>query len=94
MNFDDIDYFYSQSANERVPCGSLPDINLQPWREAPPAPPAPPPAPHAPAYAEPRQAAALLPIAAKSAGTAVENFLKEIAPERRQPIFRKHGHQM
>ena len=82
MNLDDIDYFYSQSANERVPCDTLPDINLQPWAEAPPA----------PAYVEPRQAASLLPIISKSAGTAVENFLNQVAPQRRDIVFRKHGH--
>jgi len=88
VNVDDIDYFYSQSANERVPCDALPDINLQPWAEAPPA-------PRAPAYVEPRSAgAALHPIPAKSAGvrTAVENFLNQVAPQRRDPVFRKHGH--
>jgi len=91
VNVDDIDYFYSQSSNERVPCDALPDIDLQPWAEAPPSPPVYPPAPQAPGYVEPRQAAELLPIASKTAGTAVERFLKEIASDRRKPVFRKHG---
>lgn len=91
VNVDDIDYFYSQSANERVPCDALPDINLQPWSEAPPAPPAHPPAPQAPApYVEPR-AAPLLPVATKAGRTAVEKFVDEVAPARRRPVFREHG---
>jgi len=88
VNLDDIDYFYSQSANERVPCDTLADLNLQPWAEAPPAPPA---AHHAPAFAQPREAAELLPVAVKTARAGVENFLDAVAPERRTPVFRKHG---
>jgi len=83
VNVDDIDYFYSQSSNERVPCGAIPDINLKPWAEAPPSP---PPAPQPPAYVEPNQ----IPIAPKTARAAVQRFLDEVAPERLQPVFRKH----
>ena len=97
VNSADIDYFYSQSSNERVPCDAIPDMNFEPWAEAPPSPPDRPPVPQpqAPAHAEPRQAAVLHRIVAKSAGdtdAAIENFLKEVAPERRKPVFRKHSH--
>jgi len=95
VNVDDIDYFYSQSANERVPCDALPDINLRAWAEAPPAPLAHPPAPRAPGYVESRDAAAtLLPVATKTARSAVERFTEAIAPpaaRRRAPVFREHG---
>jgi len=94
VNVDDIDYFYSQSSNERVPCHALPEINLQPWAETPPSHPPHPPARQAPVYVERSQAAALLPVVTKTAGSVVDNFLEEIAPERRksEPVFRKHGH--
>jgi len=81
VNLDDIDYFYSQSANERVPCDALPDINLQPWVEAPPAPPV--------SYGEPRQAPASAP--APEPLLPVENFLSLVAPDQRQLVFRKHA---
>jgi len=91
VNVDDVDYFYSQSANERLPCDALPDMNLQAWAEAPPA------SPVHPTHVDPREAAAaaaLLPVAAKTARTAVEQFVDEVAPARRRrgPVFREHGH--
>ena len=89
VNVDDINYFYSQSSNERVPCDALPDIDLQPWAEAPPAPLAHAPPPKAPVYAgPPRQAAELLPIVSKTARSAVNAFVEDIAPLRSKAVFR------
>jgi len=88
VNVDDINYFYSQSANERVPCDALPDIDLKAWAE-------PAPAPAAHPYVEAREAAAaLLPVATKTARSAVERFVDEVAPAAargRTPVFRQHG---